>query len=44
MGILQWNVTVVDATYDEGRHQWMYKLKDYQQLPVGGWTKETDLG
>ncbi|KAL8628458.1 hypothetical protein Q9189_005817, partial [Teloschistes chrysophthalmus] len=33
-GILQWDVTVVDATYDEGRHQWMYKLKDYQQLPI----------
>ncbi|KAL8688864.1 MAG: hypothetical protein Q9218_005331 [Villophora microphyllina] len=42
-GILEFVVTVVDAQYDEIKHQWMYELKDYQDLPIEGLTKETDL-
>ena len=43
-GILQYDVSIVSARYDNERRSWMYTLKDYRNQLIAGETKETMLG
>ena len=42
-GILQYDVTVVSANYDKGKHKWMYTLIDYKKEPISVPVEETKL-
>ena len=42
-GFLQYEVTVMGATYDSGKHTWMYALKDYKSEDIKGTTPEDQL-
>ncbi|KAL9580865.1 MAG: hypothetical protein Q9203_006131 [Teloschistes exilis] len=42
-GFFTIDVTIVDWEYDEAKHEWMYKLEDYQSRPIEGLTKEDDM-
>ena len=43
-GILEYDVSVVSARYDEEQHKWMYTLNDWQNERIAGETPETKLG
>ena len=43
-GILQYNVSIVSARFDNTRHAWMYKVKDWQDQPMTEEVEETKLG
>ena len=42
--ILEYDVHVVKARYDEERRSWMYTLTDWEQKELPGETEETRLG
>lgn len=42
--ILEYDVHVVKARYDEELQSWMYTLTDYEQKALSGETQETMLG
>ena len=42
-GILEYEVTVVSAVYDDKKHAWMYTLKDHKGEPIAGKTPELEL-
>ena len=42
-GLFEFPVKVVSATYNSTNHRWEYTLKDKDNQPIGGTTKETDL-
>lgn len=43
-GILQYNVSIVSARYDDERHKWMYTLKDWLDRLLDGEAEERMLG
>lgn len=43
-GILQYDVTIVSARYDDKHHSWMYTLDDWHNERIPGETAETMLG
>ena len=43
-GILQQNVSIVSARYDDQRHSWMYTLNDWEDQRIADEAEETKLG
>ena len=39
-GMLQYEVFIVSARYDKGRHSWMYTLDDWKHERIPGETEE----